>query len=133
MLQRNKFRIALVLITLICFIDYQMFTEGYSVRKIDPLIRQIGHLVILLAVVPIGYWAWKSHPIQWLKKLWIIPYISAIVFILFTGLLKTQTNILSDSFMEWVASDVRYVFTSPLPHIMIYMISLIAIQNESNP
>lgn len=130
MSQRNKFWLALGLITLICFIDYQMFTEGYSVRKINPLIRQVGHLVILLAVVPIGYWAWKDHPLQWTKKLWIIPYTIAIAFILLTGLLKIQTNILSETFMEWVASDIRYVFTSPLPHLMIYMLSLIATQKE---
>jgi len=129
--QRNKFRIALVLITLVCFIDYQMFTEGYAVRNIAPIKRQIGHFVVLLSVVPIGYWAWKNHPIKWLNKLWITSYIIAIVFILIVGLLKTQTNILSDTFMEWVTSDIRYFFTSPLPHIILYMLSLLSMQKEN--
>ena len=29
-----------VLITLICFIDYQYFSEGMDVRKMNPLYRQ---------------------------------------------------------------------------------------------
>lgn len=131
MKQQNKFWLALVLITIVCFVDYQMFTEGYAVRRLSPMIRQAGHFIILLAVIPIGWWAWKLHPMQWLKQLWLYAYGIALVFIVLIGLLKSQTNILTEDFLDWVTT-VRYFFTSPLPHLLLYMLSLIAQQRSSN-
>lgn len=125
MRQQSKFWIALVLITLVCYLDYQFFIEGYSVRNLSSTTRQIGHLSILLAVIPIGYWAWAKHEMAFLKKLWLWAYSGAVAFILIVGLLKTQTNILSHNFMEWSAT-VRYVFCSPLPHLLLFMLSKIA-------
>lgn len=128
---QNKFWLALVLITIICFVDYQMFTEGYAVRRLSPMVRQVGHFTILLAVIPIGWWAWKLHPMQWLKLLWLYSYGIALVFIVLIGLLKSQSNILTEDFLDWVTT-VRYFFTSPLPHLLLYMLSLIAQQKSSN-
>ena len=131
MKQQNKFWLALALITIVCFIDYQLFTEGYAVRKLSPTIRQAEHFVVLLAVVPIGWWAWKEHPMQWLKQLWLYAYSIALGFIVLIGLLKSLSNILTEDFLDWVTT-VRYFFTSPLPHLLVYMLSLIALQKSSN-
>lgn len=131
MKQQNKFWLALALITIICFLDYQLFTEGYAVRRLPPTVRQAGHFVVLLAVIPIGWWAWKLHPMQWLKKLWLYAYGIALAFIVLVGLLKSQTDILTEDFLDWVTT-VRYFFTSPLPHLLVYMLSLIALQKSSN-
>lgn len=127
MQQRNKFWIALALITVVCFLDYQLFTEGYAVRSISPAIRQAGHFAILLAVIPIGWWAWKAHPIRWFRMLWAASYGFAIGFILSIGALKALINTLPEAFLDW-ASTVRYFFTSPLPHLLLYMLALIAKQ-----
>ena len=132
MQQKNKFWIALVIITIVCFIDYQFFTEGYSVRKISPIVRQVAHFVVLLAAIPIGWWAWKDHPMQWLKKLWLYPYISILVFIAIVGVLKTTLDMFGDEFLDWVTT-VRYLFSSPMPHIFLYMLSQIAGYKGSNP
>lgn len=129
MKQQNRFWIALILITLVCFVDYQFFIEGYTVRDISPFIRQLGHLTVLIVVIPIGYWAWKKHPITFYKKLWLTAYIAALAFVLLVGLLKTQTNWMSPTFYEWTAT-VRYVFCSPLPLLLIYMLSHIASQSS---
>ncbi len=131
MKQQNKFWLALVLITIVCFVDYQMFTEGYAVRRLSPMVRQAGHFVVLLAVIPIGWWAWKQHTMQWLKQLWLYSYGIALAFIVLIGLLKSQTNILTEDFLDWVTT-VRYFFTSPLPHLLLYMLSLIAQQRSNN-
>lgn len=131
MQQQNKFRVALALITIICFLDYQLFTEGYAVRDISPIVRQVGHFVIMMAVIPIGWWAWKNHPIQWFGKLWLYSYGAALGFIVLVGLLKMSTNLLTEDFLDWVTT-VRYFFTSPLPHLLLYMLSLIAMQRNSN-
>ncbi len=131
MKQQNKFWLALALITIVCFLDYQLFTEGYAVRRLSPTIRQAGHFAVLLTVIPIGWWAWKQHPMQWLKKLWLYAYGIALAFIVLVGLLKTQTELLTEDFLDWVTT-VRYSFTSPLPHLLVYMLSLIALQKSSN-
>lgn len=131
MKRQNKFWLALALITVVCFIDYQLFTEGYAVRRLSPVVRQVGHLVVLLAVIPIGWWAWKQHPMQWLKKLWLYAYAIALAFILLVGLLKSQTDILTDNFLDWVTT-VRFFFTGPLPHLLLYMLSRIAEQRDDN-
>lgn len=125
MQQKNRFWIAFIIITLVCFADYQLFTEGYAVRQMKPIYRQAGHMIILLAVIPIGYWAWSKHTMQWTSKLWLLSYIAITVFILLTGVLKTIDVLNNRAFMEWVAT-VRYVFVSPLPHILLYMLTLIA-------
>ena len=131
MKQQNKFWLALALITIVCFIDYQLFTEGYAVRRLSPTVRQAGHFGVLLAVIPIGWWAWKEHPMQWLKQLWLYAYSIALGFIVLIGLLKSLSNILTEDFLDWVTT-VRYFFTSPLPHLLVYMLSLIALQKSSN-
>lgn len=129
MQQKNKFWIALVAITIVCFIDYQFFTEGYSVRRISPLVRQVAHFIVLLAVIPIGWWAWKDHPMQWLKKLWLYPYITVLAFIAIVGVLKTTLDMFGEEFLDWVTT-VRYLFNSPMPHVFLYMLSLIAAQRD---
>lgn len=123
--QRSKFWLGLIAITLVCYLDYHFFNEGYSVRKISSTVRQAGHLLILLSVVPIGYWAWKSHPLQWLKAIWMFAYGTALGFIITVGALKMFTDILPDMFFDW-ASTVRYFFCSPLPYLLVYMLTIVA-------
>lgn len=131
MKQQNKFWLALGLITIVCFLDYQLFTEGYAVRRISPVVRQAGHFAVLLAVIPIGWWAWKEHPMQWLKRLWLYAYSAALVFIVLVGALKSLTDLLTDDFLDWVTT-VRFFFTGPLPHLLLYMLSRIAETRGNN-
>lgn len=131
MQQKNKFWIGLVVITVVCFVDYQFFTEGYSVRRLSAMVRQVGHFVVLAAVIPIGWWAWKDHPMQWLKKLWLYSYIPVILFILLVGVLKITLNLFGSEFLDWMTT-VRYLFSSPMPHIFLYMLARLA-QARNNP
>lgn len=130
MRQQTKFWIGLLLITFVCFLDYQFFIEGYNVRKLSSTTRQVGHLVVLIVVTGIGYWAWAKHSLTFLKKIWLTSYLGALVFILLTGLLKTQTDLLGGEFYEWAAT-VRYAFCSPLPHLLLYMLLLVAQQKNN--
>ena len=114
-----------VLITLICFIDYQYFSEGMDVRKMNPLYRQVGHLAILMCTAAIGYWAWKKHPFSWTGSLWLIAYTAAIVVITIIGLAQWQTGFFSKNFLDRV-SDARLFFGSPLPFFILYMLTIIA-------
>lgn len=129
MSQQRKFWVGLIVITVVCYLDYHFFIEGYSVRKVSPVVRQIGHLAVLLAVVFIGYWVWKTHVLQWLKTMWLFAYGVALGFIVTVGALKFFTDVLPDMFFDW-ASTVRYFFCSPLPFLLIYMLSVIASQKE---
>lgn len=125
MQQKTKFWIAFIAITLVCFIDYQLFTEGYAVRRLSATTRQLGHLAVYIAVIPIGYWAWYKHSMSWLKYIWLIGYISILLFILLSGALKMLHVIPSQDFHDWVTT-VRFFFCTPMPHIIIYMLSKIA-------
>lgn len=131
MTQRTKFWLAMAIITIICYFDFYLFGEGYGVRKVSSVARQAGHLATLLAVLGAGYWAWQHHPLKWLNKLWVATYTTGIVFILIIGALKTFTGILGDDFLEWAAT-VRLFFCTPLPHLLLYMLSLIAVQKENS-
>lgn len=125
----TKFWLAFAIIVIVCYFDWYLFGEGYGVRRVSGTIRQAGHLGTLLFVVATGYWAWKTHPMQWLKSLWVYVYTAGIGFVLLVGALK-MTGILSDGFLEWVTT-IRYLLTSPLPHLLMYMLTLIASQKNN--
>ncbi|MCB0700559.1 MAG: hypothetical protein H6551_03905 [Chitinophagales bacterium] len=122
---RSKLLIGILLITIVCFIDYQYLTEGIEARRISPLVRQAGHLAVLAAIVPIGYWAWKSHPMQWTKSIWVTSYIIAFIVLLLVGIIQWQTRFFSNEILDRFY-DLRIFFTSPLAFIVLYMLTVIA-------
>jgi hypothetical protein len=130
MRQQTKFWLALLAITIVCYFDFYLYGEGYSVRNVSAVVRQGGHLATLLIVMSSGFLAWKHHPMQWLKKLWMYSYIAGIIFIIIVGGIKTFIGILGEDFLEWVAT-VRQFFCTPLPYLLVYMLSLIAKQREN--
>lgn len=130
MKQVTKFWLAMAIIVIVCYYDWYLFGEGYGVRRVSGTLRQAGHFATLLSVMAAGYWAWKKHPMQWLKSLWMYTYVIGTAFILLVGAIKIATNILSNDFLEWVTT-IRYLLTSPLPHVLMYMLTLIASQKNN--
>lgn len=122
---KTKLWVGAVVITLICFIDYQFFTEGRDARRIAPLIRQAAHLVILAAIIPVGYWSWKAHPMQWTKQVWLRTYLAALFILIIVGLIQWQTHLFSNEILDRFY-DFRIFFGSPLAFIVLYMLTVIA-------
>lgn len=126
---KTKLWAGLLLVTLISFIDYQYFSEGFAVRRMPGAVRQSGHLFVLVVIILVGFWGWNKHPMQWTKKLWLYAYGAAIVILLLIGFVSTQLVHLGSGFLDRV-SDFRLFFCSPLPYITLYMLTQIAKQNK---
>src|SRR5690606_13238167 len=79
-----------VLILILCWIDNSIFTEGPGARAMPDQVRKLAHFVILVIITAIGYTAWHSYPVKWLKRLWLFFYIAGIAILLFIGFLHSQ-------------------------------------------
>ena len=123
--QQAKTWMGLILISAVAYLDYHFFTEGYAVRRMSPIVRQGGHLAILAAIVPIGYWALKNHPLSWASKVWARTYIGVILFIILIGALQRFTNIFGNGFLDKI-QELRAFFCSPLPYIFILVLYIIS-------
>jgi hypothetical protein len=121
----------LIAITAICWIDYQYLSEGTRVYDIDVNLRQAGHLIILLSLIPIGYAGMAQHPKPWLKQVWLYSYIAvALVMVLFAGLERVVGRFPTD-IRDIFFYSLRTFFTSPLPYLMLYMIAKLGVSSSS--
>lgn len=126
MLKGNKIRtvIAFLLLALLSFIDQQYFYEPLSAASVNPLFRQIMHIVILLAFIPIGYWAMLHHRLSWLKKLWVGIYITFIGIMISIGAFQILTHIVNVSLLDFIAK-IRLFVESPLLFLIMLFLSQI--------
>lgn len=121
------FWLIFVLVTALCWVDYQYFTEGHA-NSISPIARQAGHIAILLAILPIGYIGYKNHPMSWIKKLWLVSYSLVIAIIGIIGLLQWQLQLFGTAFLDQVSS-LRLFFCSPVPYFLLYILGNILNRN----
>src|SRR5689334_16861448 len=89
MKRKPLFWAMLAVIVLLSWIDYQYFNEALA-ETYTPLQRQLGHITILIAIVPVGYVAWRMQAATWLRKIWLIAYAAAIGLIGIIGLIQWQ-------------------------------------------
>lgn len=122
MTYKGRLWIAGISIVLICWIDHQVFSEGLRARALPVMARQLGHIAILSITTAIGYWGWKTHPHSWTKRLWLFIYITFIIALLSIGFVNLQAQIFSKGFLD-IISSIRYAFCSPLPFIIIYVLT----------
>lgn len=117
---RIIFWLFFIVISTLCWIDYQYFTEGHA-HLITPLQRQIGHIAVLVIIALIGYAGWRFYGVHWIQKLWLVSHIAAICIIGAIGLIQWKTAAFGVGFLDQVSS-LRLFFTSPLPYFMLYII-----------
>ncbi|MEZ5016256.1 MAG: hypothetical protein R2800_04335 [Flavipsychrobacter sp.] len=122
MTYKQRLWISAIAITLICWVDHQLFSEGMAARIIPAMIRQTGHLIILSLTLVVGYWGWKKHPHSWTKRLWLLIYTAFIVVLILVGIITWQWQWFNKSFLD-IISTLRYAFCSPLPLLMIYVLT----------
>lgn len=125
MSQKAKTWLGLLLISIIAYLDYHFFTEGYAVRKMSPIIRQGGHLVILIAMIPVGYWALKNHPLHWASKVWLRAYAGVLIFIVTIGAIQRFTRLFGNVFLDKI-QELRSFFCSPLPYLFIIILYILS-------
>lgn len=123
------FWLIFIAVTVLCWLDYQYFTEGHA-QQLSPIKRQIGHLGILAVITPVGYMGWKAYGVSWIQKLWFAAYVAALVIIMVVGLIQWKTNIFGIEFLDQI-SRLRLFFTSPLPYGMLYIINKV-VKSQQN-
>lgn len=124
MSQRVKHILACIAIILVCWLDHQLLSEGRAARYIAPLIRQSGHLAVLILTMLIGYWGWKKNVLAWTKNLWLLLYLGFTGILIVTGLLTWLWNIPGEGLLN-IISNTRYAFCSPLIYMIIYVLTRI--------
>jgi len=117
---RIIFWLVFIIVSTLCWIDYQYFTEGHA-HLITPLQRQIGHIVVLSVIAPVGYIGWGYYGVKWIQKLWLVSHVATIGIIGAIGLVQWKTGVFGTTFLDQVSS-LRLFFTSPLPYFMLYII-----------
>ncbi len=129
MRSKGSFWLIFIVVTALCWLDYQYFTEGHA-HQLSPIKRQIGHLGILTIIIPIGYLGWKALGISWIQKLWLASYIVTLIIIMAVGLIQWKTNVFGIGFLDQI-SRLRLFFTSPLPYGMLYIINKV-VKSQQN-
>ena len=121
--------ISFILIVFVAGLDYQFFSEGRG-KLTDPMVRQVGHIVILFPVALIGFFAWKNHPYAYIHRLWTISYASVIISLLGIGLLQWKMQLFTETILDQVRL-VRLIFCSPLPFLFLLMIIRLTEKEQS--
>lgn len=122
MSQKAKHVIACIAIILVCWLDHQLLSEGRAARHISPIIRQSGHLGVLIVTMLIGYWGWRSGIAVWAKNLWMLLYLSFMVVLVLAGALDILWHIPGQDLL-YIISNTRYAFCSPLIYLGIYVLT----------
>ena len=118
---RPRLRIfsALLTLSLLAFVDHQYFYEPERAAGMNPLLRQLVHLLVLLLFIPVGRRALRTRPGAWVRPFWTGTYLSLLGTLMTAGLLQWQLQCIPLSFLDFL-SGVRAFFTSPFPLAILY-------------
>ncbi len=119
----NRAVLGIIIIILICWIDYQYFTEGITVINMNATIRRVGHLLFLALLIPIGYWGLSKLP-KWISSLWLRSYVVVFLLMLVIGAIQVIWHPFNVAFLDQV-SNIRLFFGSPLPYMILYVLYFI--------
>lgn len=112
------------IIILVCCIDYMYLTEGTGAIALADKFRKLGHIGILLCIIPAGYWAWYKHPMQWLRKVWLTSYVVCLVVTVGVGAICYAVGYHDKALLKKIG-DIRLFFCSPVPFFMLYVLVLV--------
>jgi hypothetical protein len=114
-----------VVIVVLCWLDYSLFTEGKEAFLISDSRRKLAHTGMLALIIATGYVGWLFHPAKWLKTVWLYANIIPIVLILLTGMICYQVGYADKQFLKTLG-DLRLFFCSPVLYFMFYILSVIS-------
>ena len=117
--------LAFALIMILCWIDHAYLSEGLDAIYMNDRIRKLGHLAILLAIIPVGYWGWSAHPFTWLRKVWLWSHLLSLSFIVIIGATCYLSGFRDETLLKKIG-DIRMFFCSPVPFFMLYILSVIS-------
>lgn len=117
--------LAFATVIVLCCVDYVYLSEGMGAINMDDRTRKIAHLLILAAIVPVGYMGWYHHPMKWIRKVWLWSHLLSLVTIIGIGVLCYIIGYHDKQFLKKIG-DFRLFFCSPVPYFMLYVLSVIS-------
>ncbi|MDR3681860.1 MAG: hypothetical protein P4L41_17960 [Flavipsychrobacter sp.] len=121
MSRKVRFVCAVIIIILISWFDFQYLSQFPHSFPISENIRRISHLLLLIAVMLVGGFAWAKSPVEWVRALWWYAYLFALAVLFFTGLLAHFMYIPYN--VLYAFYKFRIFFCSPLPFFILYIFS----------
>jgi CDP-diglyceride synthetase len=125
MQNKGRLWVCLFIIIVLSWLELQFFTEASGVAEFT---RQLAHILFLLAIMGVGYYAWANNPLKWLKQVWLLAYAGVFLLILLIGVLNRFINF-SIGFLDEIHL-VRVFFNSPLPFIMLMVLAYMQRQKQ---
>ncbi len=128
---RKQLWLYFIIITILSFADYQIFTEGYA-QEMSAMARQAGHIAILLAIAASGYFAWNiNKTTRWPLHIWTWFYGFSIGIIVLAGVINIYTEIPVEILDK--ISTLRLFACSPVPYFILYIfLKTIAVPDSKN-
>jgi hypothetical protein len=128
MKRKQIFWLIFLLVTILSWIDNQYFTEGLSLQRPD-LTRQIGHLIVLILIIPVGYIGWNTLTEKWPRNTWTYSYLFILVLIGSAGLIQLKTHFFTTAYLDMISS-IRQFFCSPMPYFIIYILHRVTTRTQ---
>ncbi len=119
--------VSLVVIIVLSWLELHFFTEASGVAAFT---RQLAHIVFILGIMAVGYWAWSGNRVPWLKKVWLLAYASVLMLIITVGILNQFLHF-SINFLDEIRL-IRVFFNSPLPYIMLMVLAYLQQPKQSS-
>lgn len=117
--------LALLAILALCTADHVYFTEGRGAQSLSDGVRKVAHISILAAIIPVGYLGWRRHPQQWLKRVWLWSHLCALSAVVLAGAACYSLGYYDKALLKKLG-DIRLFFCSPVPYLVLYLLSLIS-------
>jgi|SRR4051812_178404 hypothetical protein len=114
-----KLIIAVIIILIISWLDYQSFMEHHTAVNVTDTTRKIYHLIALAAISVTGIAAWKNIS-KAVVILWTASYAVLFIFLLITAALNAALHFGEDLLNE--VSRLRMLFCSPMPFAFSYLL-----------
>ncbi|MBA3829393.1 MAG: hypothetical protein H0X33_10695 [Taibaiella sp.] len=84
--------------------------------------RGAFHIICLLSIAGIGYWALAKARKRWVKRTWLLFYAVALSVLLLTGFLRWKFNGMGDVWQDYVRTFINF-FLSPLPFLLMLLLT----------
>ena len=131
-MKKPRIWLAFLLITVLCWIDYSQFTDVAELDGISDTTRRIAHIIILMLIIPLGYWGLAAATMQWMKRIWLLLYVTGLVVILIAGILQWQWQLFSVPVLDRI-SDIRLFLTSPIPYFILLLLPSVLSREKRVP
>jgi hypothetical protein len=111
------------------WIDNKYITQPPYCRMLSDDLRWVLHLGVVGIILIIGLFFWTKNNYSWVRNLWLISNIFAIIILAMLAIIYHFKPVYSTNVVMAI-SRFRTFFTSPVPFLLLYVVSKIGIIKE---